>query len=74
MSANQRIKSRKGSPADDVARLLAKRNGRNPGTTSRKSTAPGFVKYDVLGRLLAQKRAQENLSLRDVAKETGLSN
>lgn len=75
MSATPRIKSRKGSAADEVARLLAKRNGTLPKSNGPASipSVSGGLRFDVMGRLLAQKRAKENLSLRDVGRETGIS-
>lgn len=57
----EKIRSRRASPAEEVAELTAKRDKVREGN------------YGVLGRLCAQRRAKEGLSLRDVARETSIS-
>src|SRR5690242_19350722 len=81
----KRIKSRWVSPADEVAELTNKRARRLIATAeppqpprptiwpAHSPKAPTQIRYDVLGRLVKQRRAQDGLSLRDAARETGIS-
>jgi len=70
----EKIRSRRTSPAQEVEELLAKRGKTQQVNGNRKGVVVSSdIRYHVLGRLCAQRRAKENLSLRDVTRETGIS-
>jgi transcriptional regulator with XRE-family HTH domain len=68
-----KIRSRRESPSQEVAQLIAKRKRRDQDNGLRQRLVTGDARYDMLGRLCAQRRAKEGLSLRDVAREAGMS-
>ena len=71
-----RVRSRKLSPAAEVAELRSKHDRRLAGrSVSRPTNIPVTVarRYQVLGHLCAQRRRDEGLSLRDVSSATGIS-
>lgn len=65
MSTVKTIRSRSGSPADEVAASLNKRR--------RKPLANNGSLYAMLGGLCARRRRSGGLSLRDVSRLTGVS-
>lgn len=78
MKKAERIKSRRGSPSREVSELLAKRLRRETEQQPRNGKPPTMpssngVRYEVLGQLCAQRRAQEGLTLRDIEREIGVS-
>lgn len=69
----ERIKSRRTSAADEVAAALQKRDRRTKPRPAQSPPNGDGVRFDVLGRLVRQKRSAEGLSLRDAERLTGVS-